>query len=271
MSKIHSTALVDSKAKLADDVEIGPYCVVENDVEIGPGTCLREGVVVRKYTTIGSGNFIDAHAVLGGEPQDFKFDRASVSRLRIGNNNVIREGVTLSRGTGEGSETVVGNNCYLMACSHAGHNAIIEDNVILVNSTVLAGHATACRGAILSAYTAVHQFCWVGEMVMSQAHSGMSTHVPPYTLIANINSVVGLNTVGLHRAKHISDEDRRQIKEAFNITYRSGLSREEAMEKMDSCTDWGEAAGKFREFIRRVISAKPPYNRGLARLRMTKT
>lgn len=270
MPKIHPTAIVDSGAKLADDVEIGPYCVVENDVEIGPGTCLREGVVIRRYTTIGSGNMIDAHCVLGGEPQDFKFDSDSVTYLRIGNNNVLREGVTLSRATGKGSETTVGNHCYLMALTHAGHNAVIEDNVILVNNVVLAGHATVSRGTILSAYTGVHQHCWVGEMVMAQGHSGISMHVPPYTLTANTSRVVGLNTIGLRRAEHISDEDRRQIKEAFCITYRSGLSREQAMQKMDGCTDWGDAAGKFRDFVGRVISAKPPYNRGLARLRLTK-
>ncbi|MCK4602072.1 MAG: hypothetical protein KAU28_06375, partial [Phycisphaerae bacterium] len=161
----------------------------------------------------------------------------------------------------------VGNRTYWMAGAHAGHNAVIADDVILVNGAAAGGHATIGRRAILSVHVAIHQFCWVGEMVMTQGNSGFSTHLPPYTLAADINHVIGLNSIGLRRAEDLTDEDRRQIKEAFSLTYRSGLTTSKALEKMDACSDWGEAAGKFREFVRKVLAAEPPYNRGLTPLR----
>ncbi len=268
MARIHPTAVVDPSAHLADDVEIGPGCIVEADVEIGAGTVLRAHAILRRYTTLGQGNLVDSFAVLGGEPQDLKFDPATVSYLRIGDRNVFREGVTISRATGQGNQTRVGSDTYWMAGAHAGHNAVVEDGVILANGSAAGGHATIGRGAILSGNVMVHQFTWVGEMVMTQGNSGTSVHVPPYTLTAGINYVVGLNSVGLRRAAHISDEDRRQIKEAFRLTYRAGLPLAKAIEQMDRCADWGEAAGKFRDFARRVLAAKKPYNRGLAKLRL---
>lgn len=267
MAKIHPTAIVDKRAELADDVEIGPGSVVEADVKIGPGTVLRENVIVRRYTTLGANNTVDAFTVLGGEPQDLKFDPNTVSYLRIGDGNVFREHVTISRATGEGNATVVGNKTYWMTHSHAGHNATIEDEVILVNGAALAGHSELGAKSILSAHVAVHQFCWVGTMVMSQGNSAASMHVPPYTLMAGVSRVIGLNSIGLRRSPQISEEDRRQIKEAFALIYRSGLSPAKAVEKMDACTDWGQAADKFRQFIRRVVTAQKPYNRGLAPLR----
>ena len=264
MPKIHPTAVVDCSARLAEDVEIGPYCVVESDTEIGPGTVLRPHVVIRRYTTLGAGNLVDSFSALGGEPQDYKFDARTVSHLRIGDNNMFREGVTISRGTGPGAETVVGNDTFWMAGSHAGHNSIVHDRAILVNGSALAGHTELGARAILSAHVVVHQFCWIGEMVMAQGNAAVSMHVPPYVIVAiPINVVAGLNVVGLRRAEHISEEDRRQVKEAFQLTYRSGLTPEKALEQMDACTDWGEAAGKFRRFVRRVLTAEKPNNRGM--------
>ncbi len=266
MAKIHPTAIVDKRAELADDVEIGPGSVVEADVKIGPGTVLRQNVIVRRYTTLGRGNTVDAFTVLGGEPQDLKFDPNTVSFLRIGDGNVFREHVTISRATGEGNATVVGNKTYWMVGSHAGHNATVHDEAILVNGSALAGHSELGAKAILSAHVVVHQFTWVGAMVMSQGNGACSMHVPPYTIFARFNCLVGLNTVGLRRSPNIGDEDRRQIKEAFSLTYRNGLSPAKALEKMDACADWGAAADKFRQFVRRVVEAKKPFNRGLLRL-----
>ena len=263
MANIHPTAIVDPEAKLAEDVEVGAYCIVEKDVEIGPGTVLRSHVVIRRYTTLGAGNRVDPFVVLGGDPQDLKFDTDQVSYLRIGDCNVFREGVTISRATGRDQATVVGNKTYWFANSHAGHDARIEDEVILVNGALVGGHSTIGRGAILGGNGMIHQFVWVGEKAMFQGggHTGM--HVPPYVMCANVNNVISLNSVGLRRSKEISTEDRRQIKEAFDITYCRGLTRKQALEKMDACGDWGAAAGRFREFVRKVLSAEKPYNRGL--------
>ena len=235
-------------------------------MEIGAGSRLSNHVAIRRYTTLGQNNLVDAFAVLGGCPQDYKFDPSSVTYLRIGDDNIFREGVTISRATGQGNATVVGNKTYWMANAHAGHNAVIEDEAILVNGCAVGGHASIGRKANLSAHSLVHQFCWVGEMTMLQGNAGTSTHVPPYVILAGINRIVGLNVVGLRRAEHLTGEDVHQIKEAFRLTYRSGLTSSKALEKMDECTDWGVAADKFRQFVRRVLTAEPPYDRPLCQL-----
>lgn len=267
MARIHPTATVDPTAQLGDDVEIGPYCVVDPDVSIGAGCVLREGVVVRRYTTMGQGNFIDAHAVLGGLPQDLKFDPNTVSYVRIGDDNTFREGVTISRASLAGQATVVGDRSYWMACSHAGHDATVEGEAILCNGAIVGGHATIGKRAFLSANVSVHQFTWVGEGAMSRGHAGTSTHIPPFALFADINRIAGMNTVGMKRNEQMTSEDRRQVKEAFTLTYRSGLSPAAALAEMDKCTDWGPWAGKFRDFIRKVIAAEGPYRRALCPMR----
>ena len=263
MAKIHPTAIVDGSADLADDVEIQAYCVVESDVKIGPGCVLRPHAIVRRNTTLGRANLVDSFTVLGGLPQDLKFAPATVSYLRIGDENVFREGVTISRATGQGKATVVGNRTYWMAGSHAGHEAVVEDETILTNGSALGGRARLARRAILGGNAMIHQFTWVGEMAMIQGQGGMSMHVPPYTTARRVNRMAGLNSIGLRRADDISDQDRLEIKEAFRLTYRSGLTPAKALERMDACTDWSAAAGKFRDFVRRVLSAEHPYNRGL--------
>lgn len=268
MAKIHPTAIVDPGAEIADDVEIGAYCVVEGDTVVGPGCVLRPHAVVRRYTRLGRGNRLDSFVVLGGEPQDLKFDPRTVSWLRIGDDNVFREGVTISRATGEGLETVVGSRTYWMAYSHAGHNATVEDDCILVNCAAVAGHAVISRRTILSAHVGVHQFCWVGEGVMTQGGAGISMHAPPYTIIANVSRVVGLNAVGLKRSRELTDEDRAQVRQAFRITYRSGLTVTAALAEMDRQQHWGVAAGGFRDFVRKVLAAEKPYARGLCPLRL---
>jgi len=267
MASIHPTAIVDPKAELAEDVEVGPYCIVESDVRIGAGCVLREHVVVRRFTTLGKNNLLDPFVVLGGEPQDYKFDPTSQTYLEIGDDNVFREGVTISRATGQDKATHVGNRTFWMTASHAGHNAVIEDEVILVNGCAIAGHAWIGRASNLSAHTAVHQHTRVGERVMMQGHAICLSHAPPYTILTGASRVAGLNVVGLRRAGDLTDEDRRQIKEAFRLLYRSGLTPTKALEKMDACSDFGEAAGKFRDFVRWALTAKAPYDRGLCRFR----
>lgn len=267
MADIHPTAIVDQSAKLADDVTVGPFCIVEGDVEIGPGTVLRHHVVVRRHTTLGTNNSLDAFVVLGGEPQDVKFAPDTVSYLRIGGDNVFRESVTISRATTPGGATTVGNGTYWMANSHAGHDATIGDGVTLANGALVAGHATVGPRTILSGGVMIHQYTWVGEMVMSRGRAGVGQHVPPFVMFAGVNSVAGLNLVGLRRAEHISAEDRKQIREAFDITYRSKLTPSQALESMDACTDWGAPAGRFRDFVRKAIAAEPPYDRGLCPMR----
>lgn len=263
MPTVHPTAIVDPTARLAEDVTIGPYCQVEGDVEIGPGTTLRSHAVIRRFTRLGAGNLVDPFCVLGGLPQDLGFDRGTETYLHIGDHNVFREAVTISRATQPGGATAVGSHTYWMANSHAGHDATIEDQAILVNNTAVAGHSTLHRRAILSGGTMSHQFTWIGELVITQGQTRISMHVPPYVMVAELNNVVGLNTVGLRRARDLTDEDRRQIREAFRTTYRRGKTPAKALADMDQWEDMTPAAAKFREFIRKVLAAEGRYRRGL--------
>jgi UDP-N-acetylglucosamine acyltransferase len=255
---------VDAGARLADDVEVGPYCVVGPDVVIGAGTVLRAHVVVRGHTVLGRGNLVDPFCVLGGSPRDGTSEPGTVSGLRIGDGNTFREAVTLCGGSGRGDVTQVASDTYWMVGSHASSGCGIADGAILTNGAVLGDHVEVGRRAVLSAHFVAHSYCWIGELVMAQGSSAVSTHVPPYSLVAlPADLVAGLNRIGLRRAQHIDDEDRRQIREAFRITYRSRLTPPEALERMDRCAEWGEAAGRFREFIRRVVQADGPFRRGL--------
>lgn len=268
MPDIHATALVDSSARLDDDVKIGAYCIVEADVHLGAGTRLNPHAMVRQYTILGKNNLVDSFAVLGGLPQDLKFDPRSVSYLRIGDDNVFRENVTISRATGEGLATEVGNHTFWMAGAHAGHNVSVGDDAILVNGCALGGHSTLGRGAILSAHVAVHQFCRIGELVMSQGNAAVSAHVPPFVMFGDgVNNVIGLNRIGLRRSPSLTENDRREIEEAFRLTYRAGLPLGKALAEMEACREWGSAADRFRQFVRQAIEALPPYKRPLCQMR----
>jgi UDP-N-acetylglucosamine acyltransferase len=262
--KIHPTAILDARAELGEGVVVGPHVVIEGDVVIGDNCELMTGVVIRRYTTMGPGNVVHPLAVLGGEPQDYKFGPNNETYLRIGAGNVFREHVTLNRATTPGGSTVIGSHCYFMTQSHVGHDSVVADEVILTNGAALGGHVQIGRRAVLSAHAGVHQFCWVGEMVMMRGNAGASQHVPPFVITKDINCIVGLNAVGLRRAEDITDIDRRQIKEAYRLLYRSNLTTREALAEMDRRTQWGAPAGRFREFVRRVVTAEPPYKRGLA-------
>lgn len=266
MPKIHAFAVVDPTARLGEDVEVGAGAVIEAGVVLGAGTVLRPHAIVRRGTTLGTDNFVDSFTVLGGDPQHLRYDPRVETFLRVGDGNTFREGVTISRATAPGGATTVGSHTYWMAYSHAGHDCAIGDHVIVANAVLLAGHVAVGAHTILSGGTVVHQFTWVGELVMTQGHSGLGMHVPPFVLCAAVNQVVSLNRIGLQRHPAVTAADRREIAEAFRLTYRSGLPRAKAVAAMDACTDWGAAADRFRTFVKRVQAAEKPYNRGLCPL-----
>lgn len=263
MAAIHQTATIHPDAEISANVEIGANAIIEENVQIGEGCVIRPQTIIRKYTTMGVNNYVDSFAVIGGEPQDLKFDKKTISYLEIGDNNTFREGVTISRATGDGEKTIVGNNTLWMSNSHAGHNSIIHDNVILVNGSLVAGHCTIGKGAILPANGAVHQFCWVGENAMFQGGTFVSMHVPPFVICSGLNNVVALNSVGLRRRADLNEDDRRQVKEIFKLTYRSGNSLNQALNEIKKMKNCGLAANSFRDFLEKVANAEPPFNRGL--------
>ncbi|MFW0777396.1 MAG: acyl-ACP--UDP-N-acetylglucosamine O-acyltransferase [Rickettsiales bacterium] len=200
MTNIHPTAVISPNAKLADDVRVGPYCVIDEHVSIGSGTVLHSHVAVSGHTTIGSNCNIFPFASLGHIPQDLKY-KGETSQLIIGNNNTIREHVTMNPGTeGGGLVTKVGDNCLFMMSSHVAHDCIVGNNVILANNATLAGHVEVGEHAIIGGLSAIHQFVRIGKHAIIGGMSGVEHDVIPYgSVIGERANLAGLNLVGLKR------------------------------------------------------------------------
>lgn len=221
MPKVHPSAIVHPNATLADDVEVGPNCIVDSpDVRIGPGTRLIAAVYLTGSVALGAGNTLYPNVSLGFEPQDRKFDpaRGSKAGVAVGDRNVLREGVTLHRATGA-KPTRVGNDNFLMCNSHLGHDAEVTDNCILANGVLLAGHVRVEPNAVLGGNATVHQFCRLGRMSMLSGVAGLVQDLPPFCVAYSTRSVGSLNIVGLRRAgyrNHIPN-----LKRAFEVLYLS--------------------------------------------------
>jgi UDP-N-acetylglucosamine acyltransferase len=247
---IHPTAVVHEGAQLHPTVKVGPYAVIGPQVTIGPGTEIGPHVVVEGDTTIGAQNRIFPGAAIGLESQDLKYD-GSMSRVVIGDNNLIREYVTINRATDAGAATLVGSNCLLMAYSHVAHNCVVEDNVIIANSVALAGHVYVESGARISGMVGVHQFVRIGRLVMIGGLSRIDRDVPPFTLVnGNPAEVRGLNQIGLQRAGLTADPQvYRELKQAYRLVYRSGESVSSAVAKLDQTSE-NELVRHFSDFLR---------------------
>jgi UDP-N-acetylglucosamine acyltransferase len=224
---IHPTAIVNPKAQLDSSVIVGPYAVVDSDVVIGPGCVVGPHVYLTGRTTIGSGNRFHAGSVIGDAPQDLKY-KDEPTRLRIGDNNVLREHVTVHRSTKPEEETLLGSNNFLMANSHVAHNSRVGNNVIVANGALLAGHAEVADRAFISGNCLIHQFVRVGTLAMMQGGSAISKDLPPFTVARGDNGICGLNSVGLRRAGYGSEE-RVELKRLYHLLFRSGRKMTEAI------------------------------------------
>jgi UDP-N-acetylglucosamine acyltransferase len=228
---IHSFAVVHPDAKLGRGVEIGPFCVVGPNVSIGDGTKLLSNVIVNGNTSIGKENEIHPFAVIGAASQDKKY-RGEISYVRIGDNNVLREYVTIHRGTGAQTETVIGNQNLLLAYVHIAHNCRIGSRVVMSNGAQLAGHVIVGDGANIGGMTGVHQFVRIGRMAMIGGMSRVVKDIPPFVLVeGNPTVVYGLNTVGLKRV-NIAPESLVELKEAYRTLYRSNLNLTNALAQL---------------------------------------
>ncbi len=198
---IHKTAIVDSKAKVHSSTEIGPYCVIGPNVVIGENVKIHSHVNISGNTTIGKGNKIYPFASIGNDPQDLKYN-GEKTKLLIGDNNKIREYVTINPGTiGGGGKTVIGNNCLFMVSSHVAHDCQLGSNIIIANNVAIAGHAIIDDHVIIGGNSAVQQFTRIGKMAMIGGMTGVLHDVIPYGLsTGNRNSLQGLNLIGLRRA-----------------------------------------------------------------------
>ena len=248
---VHSTALVDPRAELEDGVWVGPYCIIEPHTRIGAGTLLESHVIVKKHTTLGRRCRVSPHCVLGHEPQDMKF-RGEESYLRVGDDTVLREMVTLHRATGEGEQTVIGNNNVFMAYAHVGHNCTIGSNNMISNSTGIAGHVTIEDKVVIGGFVGIHQFAHVGKMAMLSAMSKVVQDVPPFCLAdGRPAKITGLNIRGLRR-NGVPSEQRNQVSTAFKLLYRSNLNTTQALERIYAEVPPSESLEYFLQFIERV-------------------
>ncbi|KAA0012124.1 acyl-ACP--UDP-N-acetylglucosamine O-acyltransferase [Billgrantia pellis] len=229
---IHSTAIVDPGACLAEDVEVGPFCVIGPDVEIGPGSRIGPHVVVKGPTVLGARTRIFQFASVGEDCQDKKY-AGEPTRLVMGDDNVIREGVTLHRGTAQDrGETTIGSRNLFMAYVHVGHDCVIGNDCVLANQVTLAGHVTVGDFAILGGLSAIHQFCHFGAHAMAGGGSIITKDTPAFVMInGNPAQVHGLNLVGLKR-RGFSSEAIRALSEAYKLVYRQGFTVTQALEEI---------------------------------------
>jgi UDP-N-acetylglucosamine acyltransferase len=225
MNQIHPLAVVNPGAKLGDGNIIGPFCVIDDNVVIGDNNNLMNSVTIHTGARIGSGNEFFPGASISTKPQDLKF-KGEETICQIGDNNSIRENVTISRGTASKGTTIVGNNCLLMENMHVAHDCVLGSNLIIGNSTKFAGEVEVDDNAIISGSVLVHQFCRIGGYVMIQGGCRFSQDIPPYIIAGKEPTrYCGLNLIGLRR-RGFSNETIEKIHEAYRIIYGKGLIAE---------------------------------------------
>ncbi len=249
MTDIHSTAIVSDSAQIGKEVTIGAYSVIGDDVVIGDNCWIGPHVVISGPTTLGSGNQVFQFASLGAAPQDKKYN-GEPTRLEIGNNNVIRESVTINRGTpGGGGVTTIGDDNLMMAYIHIAHDCHIGNNVIFSNNASLAGHVTIGDFVILSGFTLVHQFCSVGAHAFTGMGSAIAKDVPPYLMVnGNPAHPHGMNFEGLKR-RGFTPEALKKLRNAYKVLYRSGLTLSAAKEQLAELAKESPEVESFYDFI----------------------
>lgn len=230
---IDEHAIIHPSAKLAKGVTVGPGTVIGADVEIGENTWIGPHVVIQGPTQIGKNNRIFQFASVGDEPQDITY-QGEPTRLEIGDNNIVREYCMISRGTVKGGGlTKIGNDNFLMAYAHIGHDCVVKNNTIMVNYSALSGHVILDDYAIIGAYAAIHQFCYVGTYAFIARATYVTKDVLPYIMIAgHTTSACGINTVGLRR-RGFSSAAIDHLRRAYKIIFRKGLTVQQAVAELE--------------------------------------
>ncbi|MEI6715960.1 MAG: acyl-ACP--UDP-N-acetylglucosamine O-acyltransferase [Verrucomicrobiota bacterium] len=244
---VHSSAVVSKDARLGANVQIGPYAVVEPGAEIGDHCVIEAHAVVKSSVRMGDSNVIGTGAVIGGDPQDVKFDPSVVSYVTLGSRNRIREHCTIHRAAVAGGTTVVGDDCFFMVGAHLGHDSQVGNRVILGNGVMLGGFVKVDDAVFLGGGTLVHQHVRIGRLVMTQGNTSISKNVLPYTMVVLLDQVVGLNVVGMRRAG-MDSTTRSEVKKAFKLLYRQGLNMAQAVAESKTM-EWSEAVRLFWNFV----------------------
>ncbi len=254
---IHKLAHVHKKAELGKDVVIGPFSFVGENTVIGDGTVLRNNVTIGDNTTLGSGNTIYPGAVVGPDPQDISF-KGEITTLKVGDNNIIRECVTISRGTKKDScETIVGNNNLFMACSHIGHDCIVEDNVIIANSVLLGGHIKVEKFSNLMGLVGVQPFVTIGQYSYIGGLTRVVQDVPPYMIVeGNPSKVRQVNIIGLERGG-FSKETINIMRKTYKRIFRQDvLNLNKELEEIEKDKDFIPEVKTLVQFLRNRESGK---------------
>ena len=255
---IHPTAIIDPRAEIDSNVTIGAYAIVRNDVYIGAGTEIGPYSTIEPYVTIGPDCRIFQYASIGGAPQDLKF-HGEKTYLKIGRGTIIREFVTINRGTEfGGGYTEVGKENYLMAYTHVAHDCKTGTQVILANNATLAGHVELGSNVTVGGLVAIHQFVKIGDFAYIGGKSAVVKDIPPYVIAAGDRAVLhGLNNVGLKR-KNFSKSTIQALKKAYRIVFRIGLTVKQASERVRAEVEQVPEVVRFMKFIRES-------NRGVTR------
>jgi UDP-N-acetylglucosamine acyltransferase len=251
---IHHSAVIDPRAEVDVEAEIGPYVVIEGQVKIHRSTRVMAHAYLTGWIEIGEGNEIYPGAVLGTPPQDKAYQGAE-TYLKIGNHNIIREHVQIHRGTAPGSMTRIGNHNFFMGNSHIGHNCAVGDHVVLANGALIAGHVEIGNNVFISGNCVVHQFVRVGPYALMRGLSGTSRDVPPYAIIDWQHTVRGVNVVGLKRAG-FDDQRIRAIRRAFAILFRKARNISVAVREL-------EAQGKTNSDVSALLNFIKSSKRGV--------
>lgn len=244
---IHPTALIDPKAKIDPQAEIGPYVVIEGAAEIGAGCRIEAHAQLVGHVEVGAGTLIGRGAVIGGAPQDLGFDPATESSVVLGKNNVIREHVTIHRGSKAGGVTRVGDGNYLMVGCHLAHDVVLGNQNIIANSVLLAGHIEVGNGTFIGGGAVFHQFLRIGDFCVVQGNGSFSKDIPHFCAAQRINRVTGLNVIGLRR-QGFTTEDRRAIKELFHLLFCGGMNLSHAA-KQAGGREWPTQARRLLDFV----------------------
>jgi len=250
MSNIHNTAIIETGAHIGSNVNIGPYCVVGKNVTLRDNVTLKSHVVVEGDTKVGKNTIIYPFASIGHAPQDLKFS-GEKSELIIGENNIIREYVTMNPGTaGDIMKTIVGDNCLFMMSSHVAHDCIVGNNVILANNATLGGHVKVGDFVIIGGLSAVHQFVSIGDYAMIGGMSGISKNVPPYSMIVpEYPFIEGLNLVGLKR-KGFSKDEIRDISKAYELLFDVSRTINESIQEIEKTFQGSKAIERMLSFLK---------------------
>lgn len=252
LALIDSTAIIDSKSQLDENVTVGPFSVIGPDVKVGSGTVIGSHVVIKGPTSIGKDNTIYQFSSIGENPQDKKY-ASEITRLEIGDRNTIREYCTMHRGTKQDrSVTQIGSDNLFMAYTHVAHDCVIGNHVIMANGASLAGHVRLNNHAILGGFTLVHQFTQIGQYSFAAMGSAITQDIPPFVMVGGRPTRPhGINSVGMER-NGISPEDIRLIRKAYKMIYKMNLRLDEAIDQMEDLAGDSKELSDMVSFLRNV-------------------